>query len=165
MALAHRAGATVAEQVYILASTHVGQWLIPPLVVLAACRGALLIARIRPTIASQTPVVGPGPHSPWGVVLMLATAWAPSILTTIRKRYAGRDDAAKSLGQRWGTECEYQPGSLIRYWRSIRARRNIWSPCPVQESRCQHSGRTSRDDPGGFSGSDPILTEQQLAAL
>jgi 4-amino-4-deoxy-L-arabinose transferase-like glycosyltransferase len=168
---------TVAEQIHIL--THYpawGQWLIPLMVVLCTIAVVVLVsARIAPRIGVKAPraryllpALGVGV-----LALMLApTAWAaiPVIQnTTAQLPVAGPSQAngfsgnlAGGRGDNGGTD-----QALVSYLLANQGNATYLVATP--SSMTADSIILSTNKPimalGGFGGSDPILTTDQLAAL
>ena len=169
--------ATVAEQVYILSQYPTwGQRLIPPLVVLGGIAvGALIIARIAPRLH----LTAPGrrflvPALTAGVlVLMLApTVWAASpILTSTQADtlVAGPTQTTSFGGNVGGGQSANasSDAALIRYLEDHQGTAKYL--VAVLSSKGADAIILATNKPvmtlGGFSGSDPILTTSQLAAL
>jgi 4-amino-4-deoxy-L-arabinose transferase-like glycosyltransferase len=170
--------ATVAEQVYILSQYPTwGQWLIPPLVVLGGIAvGALLIARIAPRFDLKAPGVRfLVPALTAGVlVLMLAPmVWAASpILTSTQADtlVAGPTQTTSfggNVGGGPGANSASSGAALISYLEAHQGTAKYL--VAVSSSRGADAIILATNKPvmtlGGFSGSDPILTTSQLAAL
>jgi 4-amino-4-deoxy-L-arabinose transferase-like glycosyltransferase len=170
--------ATVAEQVYILSQYPTwGQRLIPPLVVLGGIAvGALIIAHIAPRVH----LTAPGrrflvPALTAGVlVLMLAPmVWAaiPILTSTQGDTLVAGPTQTTSFGGNFGggpgANNASSDAALIRYLEANQGTAKYLVAVP--SSRGTDALILATNKPvmtlGGFSGSDPILTTSQLAAL
>src|ERR1700726_4090823 len=169
--------ATVAEQVSILSQYPTwGQWLIPPLVVLGGIAvGALLIARIAP----RFDLTAPGlrflvPALTAGVlVMMLApTAWAaiPILTSTQADTLVAGPTQTTSFGGNVGggqSANASANAALLGYLEAHQGTAKYLVAVP--SSRGADAIILATNKPvmtlGGFSGTDPILTTSQLAAL
>jgi hypothetical protein len=168
----------VAEQVYILNQYPTwGQRLIPPLVVLGGIAvGALIIARIAPRLH----LTAPGrrflvPALTAGVlVLMLAPmVWAaiPILTSTQGDTLVAGPTQTTSFGGNFGggpgANNASSDAALIRYLEANQGTAKYLVAVP--SSRGADALILATNKPvmtlGGFSGSDPILTTGQLAAL
>src|SRR5437763_6590885 len=169
--------ATVAEQVYILSQYPTwGQWLIPLLVVLGGIAvGALIIARIAPRLHLTAPgrrVLVPALTAGVLVLMLAPTAWAAiPILTSTQAdtlvagptpttSFGGNDEDAQNATASSDT-------ALMRYLEAHQGTAKYL--VAVSSSRGADALILATNKPvmtlGGFSGSDPILTTSQLAAL
>jgi 4-amino-4-deoxy-L-arabinose transferase-like glycosyltransferase len=169
--------ATVAEQIHIL--THYpewGQWMIPLMVVLGAIAVAVLVgARIAPRIGVKAPraryllpALGIGV-----VALMLApTVWAavPVIQnTTAQLPVAGPSQANGFAGNFGGGRGDNASTNqaLVSFLEANQGHATYLVATP--SSMTADSIILATNKPvmalGGFGGSDPILTTNQLAAL
>jgi 4-amino-4-deoxy-L-arabinose transferase-like glycosyltransferase len=169
--------ATVAEQVYVLSQYPTwGQRLMPPLVVLGGIAvGALLIARIAPRLDLKAPGLRfLVPALTAGVlVLMLApTVWAavPILTSTQGDMLVAGPTQTTSFGGNLGGGQNANASSdaaLIRYLEAHQGTAKYL--VAVLSSRGADAIILATNKPvmtlGGFSGSDPILTTSQLAAL
>src|SRR5947199_2552969 len=169
--------ATVAEQVYILSQYPTwGQWLIPLLVVLGAIAvGALLIARIAPRFDLKAPgrrFLVPALTTGVLVLLLAPTVWAavPILTSTQADTLVAGPTQTTSLGGNVGGGQSANASSdaaLIRYLEAHQGTAKFL--VAVSSSRGADAIILATNKPvmtlGGFSGSDPILTTSQLAAL
>jgi len=169
--------ATVAEQVYILSQYPTwGRWLIPPLVVLCGIAvGALLIARIAPRFDLKSPglrFLVPALTAGVLVLLLAPTVWAASpILTSTQADtlVAGPTQTTSFGGNVGGGQSANasSDAALIRYLEAHQGTAKFL--VAVSSSRGADAIILATNKPvmtlGGFSGSDPILTTSQLAAL
>ncbi|MFL5698306.1 MAG: glycosyltransferase family 39 protein [Ktedonobacteraceae bacterium] len=169
--------ATVAEQVYILSQYPTwGQWLIPPLVVLSGIAvGALLIARIAPRLHLRAPgrrFLVPALTAGVLVLMLAPTAWAaiPILTSTQADTLVAGPTQTTSFGGNVGGGQSANAGSeaaLIRYLEAHQGTAKYL--VAVSSSRGADAIILATNKPvmtlGGFSGSDPILTTSQLAAL
>src|SRR5712691_3362288 len=170
--------ATVAEQVYILSQYPTwGQWLIPPLVVLGVIAvGALLIARIAPRLHLKAPgrrFLVPALTAGVLVLLLAPTAWAaiPILTSTQADTLVAGPTQTTSLGGNVGGGQSANNASanaaLSRYLEAHQGTAKYLVAVP--SSRGADAIILATNKPvmtlGGFSGSDPILTTSQLAAL
>jgi 4-amino-4-deoxy-L-arabinose transferase-like glycosyltransferase len=144
--------ATVAEQVSILSQYPTwGQQLIPPLVVLGGIAvGALLIARLAPRFHLKAPgrrFLAPALTAGVLVLLLAPTVWAANPILTSTN---ASSDAA-----------------LIRYLEAHQGTAKFLVAVPSSKGADAIILATNKPvmTLGGFSGSDPILTTSQLAAL
>ena len=169
--------ATVAEQVYILSNYPTwAQWLVPPLVVLCVIAvGALVIKRIAsrfdlkaPGLSFLAPAVAAGL-----LILMLApTVWAvvPILTSTQADTLVAGPTQTSSFGGGFGGGQSANTGtdtSLISYLEAHQGSAKYL--VAVTSSNEADAIILATNKPvmtlGGFSGSDPILTTSQLAAL
>src|SRR5205809_2496090 len=169
--------ATVAEQVYILSQYPTwGQRLIPPLVVLGGiAAGALIIARIAPRLHLTAPgrrVLVPALTAGVLVLMLAPTVWAAiPILTSTQgdTLVAGPTQTASFGGNVGGGQSANasSDAALIRYLEAHQGTAKFL--VAVSSSRGADAIILATNKPvmtlGGFSGSDPILTTSQLAAL
>src|SRR2546421_42161 len=169
--------ATVAEQVYILSQYPTwGQWLIPLLVVLSVIAvGALLIARIAPHFHLKAPgrrVLVPALAAGVLVLMLAPTVWAavPILTSTQADTLVAGPTQTTSLGGNAGGGQSANASSdaaLIRYLEGHQGTAKFLGA--VSSSRGADAIILATNKPvmtlGGFSGSDPILTTSQLAAL
>jgi 4-amino-4-deoxy-L-arabinose transferase-like glycosyltransferase len=169
--------ATVAEQVYILSQYPTwGQWLIPPLVVLGVIAvGALLIARIAPRLHLRAPgrrFLVPALTAGVLVLMLAPTAWAaiPILTSTQADTLVAGPTQTTSFGGKAGGGQSANASSdatLIRYLEAHQGTAKYL--VAVLNSRGADPIILATNKPvmtlGGFSGSDPILTTSQLAAL
>src|SRR5947209_3315505 len=169
--------ATVAEQVYILSQYPTwGQRLIPPLVVLGGIAvGALLIARIAPRLHLRAPgrrVLVPALTAGVLVLMLAPTVWAAiPILTSTQgdTLVAGPTQTTRFGGNVGGGQSASgsSDAALIRYLEDHQGTAKYL--VAVLSSRGADAIILATNKPvmtlGGFSGSDPILTTSQLAAL
>jgi 4-amino-4-deoxy-L-arabinose transferase-like glycosyltransferase len=170
--------ATVAEQVYVLSQYPTwGQRLIPPLVVLGGIAvGALLIARIAPRFDLKAPGLRflVTALTAGVLVLMLApTVWAavPILTSTQGDTLVAGPTQTTSFGGNFGggpgANNASSDAALIRYLEANQGTAKYLVAVP--SSRGTDALILATNKPvmtlGGFSGSDPILTTSQLAAL
>ena len=169
--------ATVAEQVYILSQYPTwGQWLIPLLVVLGGIAvGALIIARIAPRLHLTAPgrrVLVPALTAGVLVLMLAPTAWAaiPILTSTQADTLVAGPTQTTSFGGNVGGAQNATASSdtaLIRYLEAHQGTAKYL--VAVSSSREADAIILATNKPvmtlGGFSGSDPILTTSQLAAL
>ena len=169
--------ATVAEQVYILSQYPTwGRWLIPPLVVLGVIAvGALLIARLAPRLHLKAPgrrFLVPALTAGVLVLLLAPTAWAaiPILTSTQADMLVAGPTQTTSFGGNVGGGQSANASSdaaLIRYLEAHQGTAKYL--VAVSSSRGADAIILATNKPvmtlGGFSGSDPILTTSQLAAL
>src|SRR5713101_6489337 len=169
--------ATVAEQVYILSQYPTwGQQLIPPLVVLDGIAvGALIIARIAPRFHLTAPgrrFLVPALTAGVLVLLLAPTAWAaiPILTSTQADMLVAGPTQTTSFGGNAGGGQSANASSeaaLIRYLEAHQGTAKYL--VAVSSSRGADAIILATNKPvmtlGGFSGSDPILTTSQLAAL
>src|SRR5438067_1589396 len=169
--------ATVAEQVYILSQYPTwGQWLIPLLVVLGGIAvGALIIARIAPRLHLTAPgrrVLVPALTAGVLVLMLAPTAWAaiPILTSTQADTLVAGPTQTTSFGGNVGGGQNATASSdtaLIRYLEAHQGTAKYL--VAVSSSREADAIILATNKPvmtlGGFSGSDPILTPSQLAAL
>jgi 4-amino-4-deoxy-L-arabinose transferase-like glycosyltransferase len=169
--------ATVAEQVHILTYYPTwGQWLIPLMVVLCVLAvGVLASSRIAPRIGVKAPsaryvlpALGVGV-----LALMLApTVWAA--IPVIRNTTAQLPVAGPSQGNGFGGNFASGRGenananlSLVRYLEANQGNATYLVAAPSSMTADGIILATNKPvmAMGGFGGSDPILTTNQLAAL
>lgn len=169
--------ATVAEQVYILGSYPAwGQWMIPLMVVLSVLAvGVLVSARIAPRLRVKTPnarflvpALGAGV-----LALMLAPAvWAaiPILQSKQADTLVAGPAQTDGFGGNLGggrNENANADSALIRYLEASQGTTKFL--VAVSSSMTADGLILATNKPvmalGGFSGSDPILTTNQLAAL
>jgi len=169
--------ATVAEQVYILSQYPTwGQRLIPPLVVLGGIAvGALLIARIAPRLHLTAPgrrVLVPALTAGVLVLMLAPTVWAaiPILTSTQGDTLVAGPTQTTSFGGNVGGGQSANASSdaaLIRYLEDHQGTAKYL--VAVLSSKGADAIILATNKPvmtlGGFSGSDPILTTSQLAAL
>src|SRR5213080_284804 len=169
--------ATVAEQVYILSQYPTwGQWLIPPLVVLGGIAGgALIIARIAPRLhltAQGRRVLVPALTAGVLVLMLAPTVWAAIPILTSKEAdtlVAGPTQTTSFGGNVGGGQSANasSEAALIRYLEAHQGTAKYL--VAVSSSRGADAIILATNKPvmtlGGFSGSDPILTTSQLAAL
>src|SRR5712692_4852203 len=169
--------ATVAEQVYILSQYPTwGQQLIPPLVVLGGIAvGALLIARLAPRLHLKAPgrrFLVPALTAGVLVLLLAPTAWAaiPILTSTQADMLVAGPTQTTSFGGNVGGGQSANASSdaaLIHYLEAHQGTAKYL--VAVSSSRGADAIILATNKPvmtlGGFSGSDPILTTSQLAAL
>jgi 4-amino-4-deoxy-L-arabinose transferase-like glycosyltransferase len=170
--------ATIAEQVYILSQYPTwGEWLIASLVVLGAIAvGALLGARIVPRLHLKAPgrrVLVSTLTAGVLVLLLAPTVWAAvPILTSTQgdALVAGPTQTTSfggNFGGRAGANNDNSQASLLRYLEAHQGTAKYL--VAVLSSNEADSIILATNRPvmtlGGFSGSDPILTTSQLAAL
>src|SRR2546421_332389 len=169
--------ATVAEQVYILSQYPTwGQRLIPPLVVLGGIAvGALLIARIAPRLHLRAPgrrVLVPALTAGVLVLMLAPTVWAaiPILTSTQGDTLVAGPTQTTSFGGNVGGGQSAKSSSdaaPIRYLEAHQGTAKYLVAVP--SSRGADAIILATNKPvmtlGGFSGSDPILTTSQLAAL
>src|SRR5437868_5582444 len=169
--------ATVAEQVYILSQYPTwGQWLIPPLVVLGVLAvGALLIARIAPRLHLTAPgrrVLVPALTAGVLVLMLAPTVWAAIPILTSKEAdmlVAGPTQTTSFGGNVGGGQSANasSDAALIRYLEDHQGTAKYL--VAVLSSKGADAIILATNKPvmtlGGFSGSDPILTTSQLAAL
>jgi len=169
--------ATVAEQVYILSQYPTwGQRLIPPLVVLGVIAvGALLIARIAPRLHLRAPgrrFLVPALTAGVLVLLLAPTAWAaiPILTSTQADTLVAGPTQTTSFGGNVGGGQSANASSdaaLIRYLEANQGTAKYL--VAVLNSKGADAIILATNKPvmtlGGFSGTDPILTTSQLAAL
>src|SRR5437588_1607591 len=169
--------ATVAEQVYILSQYPTwGQWLIPLLVVLGVIAvGALLIARIAPHFHLKAPgrrFLVPALTAGVLVLLLAPTVWAavPILTSTQADTLVAGPTQTSSFGGNAGGGQSANASSdaaLIRYLEAHQGTAKFL--VAVLNSKGADAIILATNKPvmtlGGFSGSDPILTTSQLAAL
>ncbi len=169
--------ATVAEQVYILSQYPTwGQWLIPPLVVLGGIAvGALIIARIAPRLHLTAPgrrVLVPALTAGVLVLMLAPTVWAAIPILTSREAdtlVAGPTQTTSFGGNVGGGQSANasSDAALIRYLEDHQGTAKYL--VAVLSSKGADAIILATNKPvmtlGGFSGSDPILTTSQLAAL
>ena len=169
--------ATVAEQVYILSQYPAwGQWLIPPLVILggiAVC--ALIIARIAPRLhltAQGRRVLVPAITAGVLVLMLAPTVWAavPILTSTQADTLVAGPTQTTSFGGNVGggqSANAISDAALIRYLETHQGTAKYL--VAVLSSKGADAIILVTNKPvmtlGGFSGSDPILTTSQLAAL
>jgi len=170
--------ATVAEQVYILSQYPTwGQWLIPPLVVLGGIAvGALLIARLAPRLHLKAPgrrFLVPALTAGVLVLMLAPTVWAaiPILTSTQADTLVAGPTQTTSFGGNVGGGQDANNASsdaaLISYLEAHQGTAKYL--VAVSSSRGADALILATNKPvmtlGGFSGSDPILTTSQLAAL
>src|SRR5947209_5099658 len=169
--------ATVAEQVYILSQYPTWeQGLIPPLVVLGVIAvGALIIARIAPRLHLKAPgrrFLVPALTAGVLVLMLAPTVWAaiPILTSTQADTLVAGPTPPKSFGGNVGGGQSANASSdaaLIRYLEDHQGTAKYL--VAVLSSRGADAIILATNKPvmtlGGFSGSDPILTTSQLAAL
>jgi 4-amino-4-deoxy-L-arabinose transferase-like glycosyltransferase len=169
--------ATVAEQVDLLSQFPTwGQRLIPPLVVLGGLAvGALLIARIAPRLHLTTPgrrFLVPALTAGVLVLMLAPTVWAasPILTSTQADTLVAGPTQTTSFGGNVGGGQNANASSdatLIRYLEAHQGTAKYL--VAVSSSRGADALILATNKPvmtlGGFSGSDPILTTSQLAAL
>src|SRR6266550_2049034 len=169
--------ATVAEQVYILSQYPTwGQRLIPPLVVLGGIAvGALIIARIAPRLHLTAPgrrVLVPALTAGVLVLMLAPTVWAaiPILTSTQGDTLVAGPTQTTSFGGNVGGGQSANASSdaaLIRYLEDHQGTAKYL--VAVLSSKGADAIILATNKPvmtlGGFSGSDPILTTSQLAAL
>src|SRR5207302_4493638 len=169
--------AMVAEQVYILSQYPTwGQRLIPPLVVLGGIAvGALLIARIAPRLHLTAPgrrVLVPALTAGVLVLMLAPTVWAaiPILTSTQGDTLVAGPTQTTSFGGNVGGGQSANASSdaaLIRYLEDHQGTAKYL--VAVLSSKGADAIILATNKPvmtlGGFSGSDPILTTSQLAAL
>src|SRR5947207_1427150 len=169
--------ATVAEQVYILSQYPTrGQWLIPLVVLLGGIDvGALIIARIAPRLHLTAPgrrVLVPALTAGVLVLMLAPTAWAaiPILTSTQADTLVAGPTQTTSFGGNVGGAQNATASSdtaLIRYLEADQGTAKYL--VAVSSSREADAIILATNKPvmtlGGFSGSDPILTTSQLAAL
>jgi len=169
--------ATVAEQVYILSQYPTwGRWLIPPLVVLGVIAvGALLIARLAPRLHLKAPgrrFLVPALTAGVLVLLLAPTAWAaiPILTSTQADTLVAGPTQTTSFGGNVGGGQSANASSdaaLIRYLEAHQGTAKYL--VAVLNSKGADPIILATNKPvmtlGGFSGTDPILTTSQLAAL
>src|SRR3989440_4941839 len=169
--------ATVAEQVYILSQYPTwGQRLIPPLVVLGGIAvGALIIARIAPRLHLTPPgrrVLVPALTAGVLVLMLAPTVWAAIPILTSKEAdtlVAGPTQTTSiggNVGGGQGANAS-SDAALIRYLEDHQGTAKYL--VAVLSSKGADAIILATNKPvmtlGGFSGSDPILTTSQLAAL
>ncbi|TMD45529.1 MAG: glycosyltransferase family 39 protein [Chloroflexi bacterium] len=169
--------ATVAEQVYILSQYPTwGQRLIPPLVVLGGIAvGALIIARIAPRLHLTAPgrrVLVPALTAGVLVLMLAPTVWAAIPILTSKEAdmlVAGPTQTTSFGGNVGGGQSANasSDAALIRYLEDHQGTAKYL--VAVLSSKGADAIILATNKPvmtlGGFSGSDPILTTSQLAAL
>src|SRR5437763_8616986 len=169
--------ATVAEQVYILSQYPTwGQRLIPPLVVLGGiAAGALIIARIAPRLHLTAPgrrVLVPALTAGVLVLMLAPTVWAAIPILTSKEAdmlVAGPTQTTSFGGNVGGGQSANasSDAALIRYLEDHQGTAKYL--VAVLSSKGADAIILATNKPvmtlGGFSGSDPILTTSQLAAL
>src|SRR5437667_1084783 len=169
--------ATVAEQVYILSQYPTwGQRLIPPLVVLGGiAAGALIIARIAPRLHLTAPgrrVLVPALTAGVLVLMLAPTVWAAIPILTSKEAdmlVAGPTQTTSFGGNVGGGQSANasSDAALIRYLEAHQGTAKYL--VAVLSSKGADAIILATNKPvmtlGGFSGSDPILTTSQLAAL
>jgi 4-amino-4-deoxy-L-arabinose transferase-like glycosyltransferase len=169
--------ATVAEQVYILSQYPTwGQWLIPPLVVLGVIAvGALLIARLAPRLHLKAPgrrFLVPALTAGVLVLMLAPTVWAaiPILTSTQADTLVAGPTQTTSFGGNVGGGQSANASSdaaLIRYLEAHQGTAKYL--VAVLNSKGADPIILATNKPvmtlGGFSGTDPILTTSQLAAL
>src|SRR5438270_8884652 len=168
---------SVAEQGYILSQYPTwGQWLIPLLVVLGGIAvGALIIARIAPRLHLTAPgrrVLVPALTAGVLVLMLAPTAWAaiPILTSTQADTLVAGPTQTTSFGGNVGGGQSANASSdaaLIRYLEDHQGTAKYL--VAVLSSKGADAIILATNKPvmtlGGFSGSDPILTTSQLAAL
>jgi 4-amino-4-deoxy-L-arabinose transferase-like glycosyltransferase len=169
--------ATVAEQVSILSQYPTwGQWLIPPLVVLGVIAvGTLLIARIAPRLHLRAPgrrFLVPALTAGVLVLLLAPTAWAaiPILTSTQADTLVAGPTQTTSFGGNAGGGQSANASSdaaLMRYLEAHQGTAKFLVAVPSSKGADAIILATNKPvmTLGGFSGSDPILTTSQLAAL
>src|SRR5438105_138325 len=169
--------ATVAEQVYILSQYPTwGQWLIPLLVVLGGIAvGALIIARLAPRLHLTAPgrrVLVPALTAGVLVLMLAPTAWAaiPILTSTQADTLGAGPTQTTSFGGNVGgaqNATASSDAALIRYLEDHQGTAKYL--VAVLSSKGADAIILATNKPvmtlGDFSGSDPILTTSQLAAL
>ena len=169
--------ATVAEQVHILTSYPTwGQWMIPLLVVLCVIAvGVLISARIAPRIRVKAPsarfllpALGVGVLA----LLLAPTVWA--LIPIFQSTQADTLVAGPIRGDGFGGnfaggrgENTNSDAALLRYLEANQGNAKFLVATP--NSMTADGLILATNKPvmamGGFSGSDPILTTNQLASL
>ena len=170
--------ATIAEQVYILSQYPMwGQWLIPPLIILGVIAvAALIVARIAPRLRLTAPsrrVLVPLLTAGLLVLLVAPTAWAAIPILTSKEAdmlVAGPTQTTSfvgNFGSGPGANTANSDTALIRYLEAHQGTAKYL--VAVLSSNEADSIILATNKPvmtlGGFSGSDPILTTSELAAL
>src|SRR6266567_1868426 len=169
--------ATVAEQVHILSSYPTwGQWMIPLLVVPSIIAvGAFISARIAPRMRVKAPSVRfllPALGAVVLALLVAPTVWA--LVPIFQSTQADTLVAGPTQGDGFGGNFRGGPdnttnsnAALLRYLEANQGNAKFLVATP--SSMTADSLILATNKPvmamGGFSGSDPILTTNQLASL
>jgi 4-amino-4-deoxy-L-arabinose transferase-like glycosyltransferase len=169
--------ATVAEQVYILSQyPSWGQWLIPLLLVLGGLAvGALVIARLAPRAHLKTPgrrILVPLLIAGLLVLFVAPTVWAavPILTSTQADTLVAGPTQTTGFGGNLGggqPATTTSEAALIRYLEAHQGSAKYLVAVPSSNEADSIILATNKPvmTLGGFSGSDPILTVSQLAAL
>jgi 4-amino-4-deoxy-L-arabinose transferase-like glycosyltransferase len=169
--------ATVAEQIYILNNYPTwGQWLIPPLIILCTIAvGALVVAHIAPLLDLKAPglrFLVPVLTAGVLVLLLAPTVWAaiPVLTSTQADTLVAGPTQTASFGGNVGggrNENASTNATLIRYLEAHQGTAKFLVAVPSSHEADSIILATNKPvmTLGGFSGSDPILTTSQLAAL
>ncbi len=169
--------ATVAEQVHILSSYPTwGQWMIPLLVVPSIIAvGAFISARIAPRMRVKAPSVRfllPALGAVVLALLVAPTVWAlvPIFQSTQADTLVAGPTQGDGFGGNFGGGRDNTTNSnaaLVRYLEANQGNAKLLVATP--NSMTADSLILATNKPvmamGGFSGSDPILTTNQLASL